>query len=115
METCCIEEKTTFYGSRGSARRLAKDMNDYFLNPTREAYTKGRRMSDTSVYRIRPGVFGFDSWVESRKVSKEDVDTLARECQNLGVDTALLDHMGNLVVSQLPHNKKGHIKNLTFN
>ena len=36
-------------------RRLAKDMNDHFLNPTREAYTKGRRMSDTSVYRICPG------------------------------------------------------------
>ena len=30
-------------------RTFAKDMNDYFLNPTREAYRKGRRMSDESV------------------------------------------------------------------
>ena len=90
-------------------RRLAKDMNDYFLNPTREACTQGRRMSDTSVYRIRPGFFGFDSWVESRKVSKEDVDTLARECRTNGVDAALLDHLGNLLVSQLPHHKRSLI------
>ena len=92
-------------------------MNDYFLNPTREAYRKGRRMSDESVYRIQPSINGFKSWVKDRKVSKKDVDTLARECQNLGVDAAVWSHMGNLIVSQLPHNKPtklNHIKTLNF-
>ena len=86
-------------------RTLAKDMNDYFLNPTRGPYRKGRRMSDESVYRIRPSINGFKRWVKDRKVLKKDMDALTSEVWKYGVDEALIPHLGNLAISQLPHNR----------
>ena len=86
-------------------RTLAKDMNNYFLNPTREGHWKGRRMSDKSYYRIPPSMNGFKRWIKDSNVLKKDVDALTSEFRKYGVDEAMQNWLGNLMNCQLPHNR----------
>ena len=54
--------------------------------------------------QFQPSMNGFKRWIKDSKVLKKDVDSLTSELRKYGVDEALIAWMGNLMISQLPHN-----------